>query len=64
MTRDQAEPPTTLTSLALAGPAVPVPAETSRDRWVKPKLQAEVEYRDLNEDRLLRHAAFKGLATP
>jgi DNA polymerase-1 len=42
-------------------PAVPVPASTARDRWVKPVLAAEIEYRDITEDRLLRHAAFQSL---
>lgn len=30
-------------------------------RWVKPKLLAEVEYRTLTEEGLMRHPSFKGL---
>ncbi|WP_244550951.1 non-homologous end-joining DNA ligase [Bradyrhizobium sp. Rc2d] len=31
-------------------------------RWVEPELVAEVEYRDITGDGLLRHPSFKGLA--
>jgi bifunctional non-homologous end joining protein LigD len=31
-------------------------------RWVEPKLYAEVEYRDITSDGLLRQSAFKGLS--
>ena len=43
-------------------PPLPVPSKTSRDLWVEPVLQAEIEYRDVNDEGLLRHAAFKALA--
>jgi hypothetical protein len=29
--------------------------------WVRPKLYAAVEYRDITEEGLLRHSVFKGL---
>jgi bifunctional non-homologous end joining protein LigD len=31
-------------------------------RWVEPKLIANVAYRDMTNDGMLRHASFKGLA--
>ena len=32
-----------------------------KERWVEPRLVAEVEYRDITADGLLRQSAFKGL---
>jgi bifunctional non-homologous end joining protein LigD len=29
--------------------------------WVEPKLEAEIEFRDISSDGMLRHASFKGL---
>ena len=31
------------------------------DHWVEPKYWAEVEYRDITADGLLRHTTFRGL---
>jgi ATP-dependent DNA ligase len=31
------------------------------DKWVAPKYWAEVEYRDITTDGLLRHTTFRGL---
>jgi bifunctional non-homologous end joining protein LigD len=31
------------------------------DHWAKPKYWAEVEYRDITSDGLLRHTTFRGL---
>ena len=31
------------------------------DHWVQPKYWAEVEYRDITTDGLLRHTTFRGL---
>jgi DNA polymerase-1 len=53
-----------LKPLLVEEPAVIVPTRTARDRWVKPALAAEIEYRDITEDRLLRHAAFQSLVEP
>jgi bifunctional non-homologous end joining protein LigD len=40
----------------------PVPREHARRaHWVRPQLVGEVEYRNLTEDRRLRHAAWRGL---
>ena len=33
------------------------------DHWAAPKYWAEVEYRDITTDGLLRHTTFKGLTT-
>ncbi len=32
------------------------------DRWVEPKYWAEVDYRDITSDGLLRHVTFRGLS--
>jgi bifunctional non-homologous end joining protein LigD len=29
--------------------------------WVEPTVEADIEYRDITSDRMLRHASFKGL---
>jgi DNA polymerase-1 len=50
-----------LKPLAVDEPAIAVPAQTARDRWVRPEFSAAIEYRDITEDRLLRHAAFQSL---
>jgi ATP-dependent DNA ligase len=31
------------------------------DKWVAPKCWAEIEYRDITTDGLLRHVTFRGL---
>jgi DNA polymerase I len=50
-----------LRPLMIEEPSLAVPAPTARDRWVGPAFAAEIEYRDISEDRLLRHAAFHSL---
>lgn len=40
----------------------PIPVEHARDaHWVEPELVGEVEYRQLTNDGLLRHASWRGL---
>jgi DNA polymerase-1 len=51
----------TLTPYIVDEPPISVPVTTARDRWVRPMFEAEAEYREITDDRLLRHAAFKGL---
>lgn len=53
-----------LQPLKAAAPAFAGPLTTVQRRgvtWVKPELVAQIEYRAWTGDRLLRHAAFKGL---
>ena len=50
-----------LNPLIVAEPPVAVPARMPRDRWVEPAFAAEIEYREVTEDRLLRHAVFQSL---
>ena len=59
--RGAAELKRRLKPLLIEAPAIAVPATAARDRWVRPVFAAEIEYRDITEDRQLRHAAFQSL---
>jgi bifunctional non-homologous end joining protein LigD len=38
------------------------PVKTPKATWVEPVFVAEVEYRDISSEGLLRHSSFKGLS--
>jgi DNA polymerase-1 len=50
--------------LAVAGPVVEVTGLTAKDRWIRPILEAEIEYRELTDGRIFRHAVLKRLMEP
>ena len=42
-------------------PALAKPLRKKDTVWVEPKLEAEIEFRGVTSDGMLRHASFKGL---
>ena len=50
-----------LHSLAVAKSALAVPGRHANTMWVRPEYAAEIDYRAITADGLLRHAAFKGI---
>lgn len=51
-----------LQPLATPKPAARPPMRDVKTVWVRPELEVDVEYRAITSDRLLRHAAYKGIA--
>jgi bifunctional non-homologous end joining protein LigD len=50
-----------LDAIATPTSRLTVPIRKPKARWVEPKLWAEVDYRDITSDCLLRHSSFQGL---
>ena len=50
-----------LAPLAIEKPPVATPVRDAKTVWVRPNYQAEIEYRDMTGEGLLRHAAYKRL---
>lgn len=50
-----------LEAIEVDRPPVAVPGRTPKSVWVKPRLKAEVEYRDITTAGLLRHAVWKSV---
>jgi bifunctional non-homologous end joining protein LigD len=53
-----------LAPLAIDKTPVATPVRDAKTMWVRPMQQAEIEYRAITGDGLLRHAAYKRLASP
>ena len=51
-----------LEPLVRARPALSQPIRKRNTRWVEPRIEAEIEFRGITDDGMLRHASFKGLA--
>ena len=47
---------------AVTKPALAVPGRHANTVWVKPEFEANIEYRAITGEGLLRHAAYKGLS--
>ena len=50
-----------LAPLAIEKPPVATPVRNAKTMWVRPQYQAEIEYRAITGDGLLRHAAYRRL---